>query len=616
MAGRLSPTLPHVSGETPTSYLSRLAALHRTGAAAFCRDLGLAYRGIARGAHEAICALAALAGEAAASLLNEAIHKHEDGSYELRGERLTKLSLRRARVMVCPSCLAADIDIMSAELPPEAAAFGRTIWSLDPIRSCLLHETTLVEVTRIQDGKDLNDFVANTGSALRNLPALVAKSRQCPPSDLEHYLVGRLDGDAPVHEFLDSLAWHAVADVCQVLGAVALHGRDVSVSAFDDDDWRAAGDAGFTIAMGDASAICELLAYLDRTYERSRASTEGPQALYGALYKWLAAVSEPDAFEPLSRIIREHVQTTQPVGPQDVILGKPVGKRVLHSIRSASLEFGVHPKRLRKILLAKGVVPAHLREATDEQTTFDAERHKVLLEKAAHAVSLAQTETYLNAGRVQAKLLMTAGFIKPFVVLEQTDVGGEFNFAVDELDAFIGKLTANALSVVDEDGSFDIPQAAKRAGCSAVDIVRLILERKLTWVGQKRGQKGYLSVRVRLAEIKRHVHGERPPGYTAREVEKELNATTKTVAALIANGHLSTYQAVNPINRCPLVLVRIESISAFKAAYVSLFELAAQRGMHFRALQASLERLGVTPTMKRADFFATFFKRTDIPSSI
>ncbi|HZC95747.1 MAG TPA: hypothetical protein VE267_06410 [Bradyrhizobium sp.] len=39
------------------------------------------------------------------------------------------------------------------------------------------------------------------------------------------------------------------------------------------------------------------------------------------------------------------------MGPTSAYLGKPVERRVLHSIRTLSIETKLHPKRLRKLLV-------------------------------------------------------------------------------------------------------------------------------------------------------------------------------------------------------------------------------------------------------------------------
>jgi hypothetical protein len=71
----------------------------------------------------------------------------------------------------------------------------------------------------------------------------------------------------------------------------------------------------------------------------------GPRLVFGRLYEWLAHESDDAAYEPLRDIIRRHVIETMPLGPGDDVFGREVTVRRLHSVRSASLEMDVHPKR-------------------------------------------------------------------------------------------------------------------------------------------------------------------------------------------------------------------------------------------------------------------------------
>src|SRR3546814_14380579 len=98
---------------------------------------------------------------------------------------------------------------------------------------------------------------------------------------------------------------------------------------------------------------------------------------------------------------------------------------------------------------------------------------------------------YLSASRVQVKLLFKAGFIRPFA-------GGangtmDYAFAKGDLDEFLARLLANARDVYDGvPGFFTIPKAARRARCSASEIVALVLNGLLTRVGRRLLGLGYL----------------------------------------------------------------------------------------------------------------------------
>ena len=91
---------------------------------------------------------------------------------------------------------------------------------------------------------------------------------------------------------------------------------------------------------------------------------------------------EDKAFDPLRDLVGDFIRTRFPVGPGDIVFGKPVERRVLHSIRTLSKETGLHPKRLRKLLEAAGALPDGSADLADGNYLFDAQRASTL---AAHA---------------------------------------------------------------------------------------------------------------------------------------------------------------------------------------------------------------------------------------
>ena len=141
---RLHPTLALGTGESPQSYVSRLALLNGIdGARTFCTDMGLTFQGIIDGDADALTDLAELSGAPLATLRNNALRREDDG-WRLHGERVLKVSLRRDRLYVCPACLAEDAA--NADIPASVAGYGRTVWLIDHVRTCAKHSVGLVEV--------------------------------------------------------------------------------------------------------------------------------------------------------------------------------------------------------------------------------------------------------------------------------------------------------------------------------------------------------------------------------------------------------------------------------------------------------------------------------------
>lgn len=157
------------------------------------------------------------------------------------------------------------------------------------------------------------------------------------------------------------------------------------------------------------------------------------------------------------------------------------------------------------------------------------------------------------------------------------DHGAADQFALEDLDAFLDRLLDGALPVkAAGDGQVSIPDGAKLACCASGEIVRLILDGRLFRKSRLTSERGYMSVLVDIEEVGALVRGPDHGGLTGLEIKDRLSATAKVAAALIKHGHLKTITVINPVNRCPIVVVPVVEVERFAADYVSLFALAKQ----------------------------------------
>ena len=160
-------------------------------------------------------------------------------------------------------------------------------------------------------------------------------------------------------------------------------------------------------------------------------------------------------------------------------------------------------------------------------------------------------------------------------------------------------------------GQASIPDAAKQACCASEEIVRLILDRKIARKWWLAGERGYMSVLVDVEEVRSLVRGPDHGGFTGMELKDKLSTTAKVAAALIKHGHLATITVVNPVNRCPTVVVPAEEVERFEREYVSLFMLAKQQGRHFLKVKQELDAAGITPALDPEKVGATFYRRVE-----
>ena len=606
---RLRIDVPSAPGESPASFTSRLAAANRLSAREFCLDWEIRFQAIVDGDPTAIAIVARLGGADVDALTTYAFRRTGKWSYEHRGQCLTRDALRRGRVLVCPACLSEDIR-SRPKLAPPLAVYGRSLWQIEAIKTCPDHGTALVTVSTDLTPQTLHNFTYHVSAAVDRLDDLNASATRRDPSALERYAIGRLNG-ALTAPYLDAMPLYAATKVTELIGAVAVFGRTTNLKQLTDDEWWLAGGAGFEIAAGGVEGIHGFLAQLQATYPFKRPSTQGPQALFGRLYQVLAFGLADEAYDPLRDVIADYAATHLPLGPGDEIFGKPVRRRTLHSIRTLSVEAGLHPKRLRKVLRALGALDHLDPDLPDQMTIFPAEIASRAVLGADRALSLREAGEHLNAPRVHARLLADRGFIKPR--FDTAAHGAENRYAVTDLDEFLERLFRDAVSIrLPKPGQVSIPAAAKRACCSAAVIVQLILDRKLDWVGRAAGERGYLAVLVDAAEIKEKTRGPDHESYTQRDVARLLGTTDRVVRALMKSKLLTTFVARDPVNHCPATLIHPDELARFTGEYVTLFGLAKERGRHFRAVLKELDAQGIEPAFDHDKIGTRIYRRSDV----
>ncbi|MHC2280402.1 hypothetical protein ACVME8_007045 [Bradyrhizobium diazoefficiens] len=610
----LRHTVPLGAGETPVSFVSRLAALHRTSARDICLDMATTFQKVVDGDPKALAIVAAKASADPAALTENAFVRTGERRYTFRGEEFTRDDLRRATVVVCPKCLAEDLA-GAPTLRPQVVAYQRARWPIAALKTCSIHLTPLVVVDKDMTPSTLHDWSHHVGKVLPFLPRLVAEAGTRPLTALETYILDRTNGGPAAAGLIDTLPLHVAIEACELFGAVAAFGRTPNLKTLTDEEWRQAGAAGFDIIAADKPGIEAFLAGLQASYPYTRAGTEGPQAIFGRIYQVLEFGREDPAYDPLRELVGNFILENFPVGPGDVVFGNPVETRRLHSIRTLSLETGLHPKRLRKLLSSAGMLPPNADDLADGNCLFDAQKAVSLAQAAAAAtLSVRDAGTYLNAPRVQRDMLYRSGLLSPRI--KATDHGAADLFAPEDLDAFLARLLDGATPVpAANDGLVDIPTAAKLACCGSLEVVQAVLDGRVTRKARLVTERGYMAVLVDVEEVRALVRGADLDGLTSQALADRLRVADKVTRKLIAGGHLRTITAVNPVNRCPVTIVPTEEVERFEAEFVTLFALARQQNRHHMAVKNELEAAGVKPAMKPEKVAATIYRRSDLAAA-
>lgn len=593
--------------ETVASYVSRVASKAGYTARDFCLDMKLSFQALCDGKPETLARFSKLVGFESDRFPAAIFKRTGDRRFEFKQEPFSRHSLRRATVRVCPHCIQEDLerDVDHKTVRP----YGRWSWNIGSIRTCLKHNTPLVMAANEHHPQKVHDFSRLLQPFVEDINRHVLAAQYREPSSLEIYLEKRINGDQPKN-LLSSLHAHAyaAARACEIIGATKLYGAIIVAESLSEDQWYEAGQVGFDIAIQGVDGIRDYLDHLHHKFS-STSQNWSPRQIYGRLYEWLAHETDDTAYDNLRKIITEHAFETLPMGPNDEIFGRRPAKRIVHSIRSAHQETGAHPKRLKKILHAVGLIDQSQLGQTDERIFFNADDAKFYLDRVEQSMSMNQVRAYINAPCPVDRVLFEAGILKPWLI-GGTDIFKDHAFAKCDLDEFLLNLAAGAKPVTnDEINLVPILKAQKLANCSTLKVVQLILERRVRTLRTDPKETGFLSILVDPEEVKSLVRGKDHAGYSLRQVEKKLKTSTKVVKALVQRGCLEAETAINPVNRCPQTIVKREILDTFMNKFETASSLSQRLGIHLQTLMKHLRCSGVEPVFAVEDVHATFYDR-------
>lgn len=601
---KLALTAQHWPGESATSLFSRQAARNMcVSARHHGRDIDLPFQDVINGLPPAIARLEELAGLSRGTLLRSTLTQSNGRTFVLNGQRVTAGSLQRSVLVACPLCLIDDMDTG----PYEAGlnAYGRASNEIVHLRTCRKHSVRHVLIGRPMRDHS-HDFTAIFRENLDAVPRLAENAEHRRSSDFEVYLEDRLTEHQASSSWLDMLGFSAAARACEIFGAVAEFGTTPNLKTLTEADWARAGATGFDILRHGIPKTREFLLALQRREELTGGS--GPQHAYGRLFQWLANTDDVDLV-PIKDMVREHIVETMPVGAGDEIFGIKVTQRRLHSLRSAAVQHGVHPKTAAKLLQRAGIAPHEMQGLTDNQVLLPAGPVDALMTKAARAVPRRGLHDYLNISRVHLDHLLNAAYIKPIVEADDLDA----LFDPQDLDAFLTELHGNA-EVVTHPTSDQLPviKAVKRACCAISEVQLLLVTGALDWVGMLRGGRGYNSILLSLNEVKAKTALPAVNGITVQTITNDFGISERAVKRLIQIGLLPIVTATNPKNRCPVQIVPNDDYRRFKHDYVSLRDLSRESGIWPRHIHPELASKGIHPVPELRELGAYVFLREQL----
>lgn len=599
--------------EPAIGFAARLAALNGVDLATLLREMRVDALRLDHGREPPISEVAALGrlgdSDTKALISNSPRRLPEERTSLIGPERLPDRSFRRTGFGVCPLCVKDDIARVDGPLP--ARPWLRREWQLEHVRTCRVHDVVLVDAAVANVRIKPPDFsTALRDRILPELDRLVSSAVPVPHSAFEDWVVARLDGIRDPTNFLDALPLTVGAVFCEALGVSVLHPPMVKIGTLSMLEWAVAAAEGFRIAAAGEDAIMQCLSRLTEA-RHGRRGVIGLRNTYGYLYEALRYRHFGPDFEVLRAIVRHHAFATIPLEPGTNVLGEVLDRRQVHTVRSAALASGAHPKTIRKLLERNGVSAGDAREYSYHRMTIEAAEIADGLKKLAASVTVPQVSKATGIPRAHLWSLIAQGLL-PTLTNSRGVFKAKHLMDPNEVDVLMSRLFDGAEPVgAATERRTTLTRARQRATARVDDILRWLIDGSLRWRGRIGDEMRYENLLIDADELTALVRSEPGmAGLSVRAVAQDIRGfDDASVNALIKMGVFSTREEFNPKSRRTMQTITRESVDAFQKTYILLKELCSTSGLGHLAVRRHLEASGVDLAFSRDDIRAFVYSR-------
>lgn len=600
---RLGLTLPLRPAQTVTSLVSNLAAFNGSQYVQdFAQDMTINWKGLAMGLFEVVDCVSELSG-----VPREQLDRYRselvlglDGqkSFRVSGETVSNRQFLRGRLRVCPHCLLADRGNHGQFGP-----YTRIYWHISSIRTCHQHNTGLVDLPDAEFPRDIHDTFARIRDHWDIIEGAAKSGQTRTPSKFERYLVGRLDGKT-TDSALEGLPLEIVAKTAEMLGLAITYGPKASFSKSTDDELTKAGATGFAAIAKNGDGINAALRSIQ---DRSTGSRAGHYTDFGHFARWLERMSHDDRYEPIRAVYRQYVFRNYPIGQGEIILGEECHKRHLHSFSTITNEFEMDPHRLKSFLGGFGFASGKQtgKPSPEDLGYFPAEESEARIREVVDVIDRIEAAAYLNLNRPLFDRLRKIGVVQPVATFD----GLKGLYKRDHLDRVLARFLDRAEAVDILAGSrLELGVACNKAKVTIEQVVPLILDGTIKWLGKMRGTDGLASLVVDLEEILDLFEGPPLQGYTKQQLKRLLRVNDPTITYLVIERYIRACETRHPRSRRPMSIIPTEAHDAFLERYVTLGILANKVGTQAKHVSSRLEQLKIDP-IQLAPRFSKIYER-------
>jgi len=506
-------------------------------------------------------------------------------SVELGGEALRLGDWSTSERRRCPHCVGEDIREASDKgMPPEWWVAHRSWWDVSSVGTCVIHASPLTarcgSCGRIQRWSDPSLIRCRCGAGLWS-----TKAECVLDGHFSAYVIGRL-GMAPAVSvpLLDGLDLRSAIRAAELLGATCGPKTEVKPRRLGAA-LRRDREVGLGLALDWPDGFLAVLGRLSS--QRAIRDADGLIGAYGWVYSELAAIAS-GAFEcGLAEVVRSHAVGLGVMAQAEPKLGCVPPETI--TATAAARRLGRSYAKTREMLSSADAIPRGSRRGVG--FTLDPAAVEAL--RVCPETTATQVAKHLGVGRSQHRR------IAPIVsmAVDQDVERGEAT------SRWLAGLRATARKKAPGLGT-PLPIACRNMSVP-IDVACKAIASGMIPAGQgSRSETGLRSILVRQGDLASLRPATR--WTTAEGVARRWRIHPETARGLAGIGALG-----EPDGRGRIVE---EAAEAFFDRQVPASTLARERGTSPRAVIASLEKAGITPSFGPPTLRQAFFARADVPT--
>ncbi|RJE85034.1 TniQ family protein [Paracoccus onubensis] len=539
-------------------------------------DLGINWPLFRRGRPTEIEQFADIIDADGAILLHESFAPRPEGRFSFRGHLLDRPMVNRCEIRLCPLCVLEDHDRGGT-----LERYCRAHWQLNQLRTCPHHSVpimTLPSPPAPHYALDFARIVERNFEIIQQAAATtVVRSHR-----FESWLLHRLAYQRPRHWF-DELEVSVVTQLCEKAGTALCFGAAAAPRQLDSEQLATATEVAFQRL---AATNARLEPLIREIWEACPSQRPGYYTAFGNLWRWLDKAKGDHRYKRVLQEMADFVFTHQSIPAGTSLLGQICKERRYHSVKSAAAAYGLNTSRTDRLL----------KTLIKDGQGLGVEAIDPLLSRITSCLPRVKAAKRMGVSPDMFDRLKHIGRLLP--AFSGENVADLFD--IKELDHLRHTIFSHAQIVHQRPPNCSrITAAAGIVSVPCEEILAMVAEGKIAFVGQEAGNHRMCDLYVNRDELRDLVHGPEEPippnQLTIDQTRRVLHLNTQTIAWLIRQGYLPTRRYWNERRRRHSRLIAKADVNAFANRYVSLGALAAEARIQANHVARRLERKGIIP---------------------